>query len=58
MKQAESIGVKRFETWRVDQTRQPALFELENDCRPEAERTAAERYLEPTLFALVAEADQ
>jgi hypothetical protein len=28
-----------------------ALFELKDDCRPEAERTAAGRYLEPTLFA-------
>jgi hypothetical protein len=27
------------------------LFELKDDCRPTAERTAAGRYLEPTLFA-------
>ena len=31
--------------------RQPALFELIEDRRPPAERTAAGRYLEPTLFA-------
>jgi hypothetical protein len=27
------------------------LFDLKNDCRPAAERTAAGRYQEPTLFA-------
>ncbi len=30
--------------------RQPALFELKDDSRPAAERTAAGRYLEPSLF--------
>jgi hypothetical protein len=30
---------------------QPALFELKDDRRPTAERTAAGRYLEPSLFA-------
>ena len=30
--------------------KQPALFELIDDRRPPAERTAARRYLEPTLF--------
>jgi hypothetical protein len=30
--------------------RQPALFELKDDRRPPAERTAAGRYLEPSLF--------
>jgi hypothetical protein len=30
---------------------QPALFELREDCRPVAERTAAGRYLEPSLFS-------
>jgi len=29
---------------------QLALFELKQDCRPEATRTAAGRYLEPSLF--------
>jgi hypothetical protein len=28
-----------------------ALFELKDDCRPAAERTAAGRYAEPTFFA-------
>jgi len=26
------------------------LFELKDDCRPVAERTAASRYAEPTFF--------
>jgi hypothetical protein len=30
---------------------QPALFELKHDRRPVADRTAASRYLEPSLFA-------
>ncbi len=30
--------------------RQPALFPLIEDSRPTAERTAAGRYLEPSLF--------
>ena len=30
---------------------QPTLFELKDDCRPHAERTAAGRYLEPSLFS-------
>jgi hypothetical protein len=32
--------------------KQPALFELVDDRRPPAERTAAGRYLEPSLFTL------
>jgi hypothetical protein len=30
---------------------QPALFELKDDRRPVAERTASDRYREPSLFA-------
>jgi hypothetical protein len=30
---------------------QPPLFELRDDSRPPPERTAAGRYLEPSLFA-------
>ena len=30
---------------------QPALFELKDDSRPATERTAAGRYLEPSLFS-------
>lgn len=46
---------QQIEAWRADQARQLALFELKDDCRPEAERTAAGRYLEPSLFAFSAE---
>jgi hypothetical protein len=31
---------------------QPALFELKEDTRPESDRTAAARYLEPSLFTI------
>jgi hypothetical protein len=31
---------------------QPTLFTLYEDCRPTGERTAAERYNEPSLFTL------
>ena len=32
---------------------QPPLFELHEDFRPAAERSAAARYLEPSLFSLM-----
>jgi hypothetical protein len=32
---------------------QPPLFELKEDRRPEADRTAAGRYLEPSLFTVI-----
>jgi hypothetical protein len=41
----------QLEAWQAEQCRQLVLFELKDDCRPEAERTAAGRYLEPNLFA-------
>jgi hypothetical protein len=41
---------QQLETWRAEQCRQPALFELKEDHRPTTERTAAGRYREPTLF--------
>jgi hypothetical protein len=41
----------QLETWKAAQSRQLALFELKDDRRPAAERTAAGRYAEPTLFA-------
>jgi hypothetical protein len=34
---------------------QPALFELREDHRPASDRTAAGRYLEPSLFTLLNE---
>jgi hypothetical protein len=48
---------RQLEAWKADQRRQLALFELRDDRRPAAERTAAGRYSEPTLFGLMAERD-
>lgn len=45
---------RQLEAWKAAQPTQPALFDLREDCRPAAERTAAGRYREPTLFALMA----
>lgn len=45
---------QQLEAWRAEQCRQLTLFELKDDCRPEAERTAAGRYHEPTLLGLMA----
>jgi hypothetical protein len=44
---------RQLEAWQAAQPRQLALFELRDDCRPAAERTAAGRYQEPTLFSLI-----
>ena len=41
---------QQLEAWRAAEQRQLALFELKEDCRPAAERTAAGRYAEPTLL--------
>ena len=49
---------QQLEAWRAEQARRLALFELKDDCRPQAERTAAGRFREPTVFALLADADQ
>jgi hypothetical protein len=32
---------------------QPVLFELHDECRPAADRSAADRYREPSLFSLI-----
>jgi hypothetical protein len=45
---------QQLEAWKAAQPRQLALFGLKDDCRPAAERTAAGRYREPTLFAHMA----
>jgi len=45
---------QQLEAWRADQCRQLTLFVLKSDSRPEAERTAAGRYREPTLPGLMA----
>jgi len=44
---------QQLAAWKAAQPEQPALFELKDDCRPKAERTAAGRYQEPTLFAIM-----
>ena len=44
---------QQLEAWRAPRERQLALFELKEDCRPAAERTAAGRYAEPTLLELM-----
>ena len=48
---------QQLEAWKAAEARQLALFVVKDDCRPEAERTAAGRFREPTLFALLADAD-
>jgi hypothetical protein len=40
---------------RKAQGSQLALFEMKEDCRPAAERTAAGRFTEPTLLGLLAD---
>jgi hypothetical protein len=47
---------EQLEAWKAAQPRQPALFELRDDSRPVAERTAAGRYREPTLLTFLADA--
>jgi len=41
---------QQLEAWHAEQCRQLTLFELKDDCRPEAERSTVGRYLEPNLF--------
>jgi hypothetical protein len=43
---------QQLEAWKAEQSRQLPLFELKNDCRPQADRTAAGRYREPTFWTL------
>jgi hypothetical protein len=44
------VQLRREQREAARRAEQPPLFELRNDRRPEAERTAAGRYLEPSLF--------
>ena len=41
----------------ADRTEQPALFEINEDCRPIPARTAAGCYREPSLFSLTGRED-
>ncbi len=47
---------QQLEAWKAAQPQQPALFDLKHDSRPAAERSAAGRYREPTLLALLRDA--
>jgi hypothetical protein len=44
------LALRREQLRAFANARQPPLFELRDDSRPPAERTAAGRYLEPSLF--------
>ena len=44
---------QQIEAWKAVQPKQPALFDLKEDHRPAAERTAAVRYQEPTFPGLM-----
>lgn len=48
----------QIETWKAARPQQPALFDLKEDRRPVAERSAAGRYREPTLMTLINEAGE
>ena len=41
---------EQLEAWKKAEGQQPALFELRDDYRPQAARTAAGRYREPSLL--------
>ena len=44
------LSLRREQLRALANAKQPALFELIDDWRPPAERTAAGRFLEPSLF--------
>ncbi len=45
------LQLRREQNKAHSRAQQPALFELKDDRRPTAERSAAGRYLEPSLFS-------
>ena len=45
------LQLRREQKQALARLQQPVLFELQDDRRPEAERSAAGRYLEPSLFS-------
>lgn len=47
----ELLQLRREQRKAFARAQQPALFEIKEDRRPVAERTAAGRYLEPSLFS-------
>ena len=46
------VKLRREQREAARRAEQPPLFELREDSRPATERTAAGRYLEPSLFTL------
>jgi hypothetical protein len=48
----EVLQLRREQKKAQAQAQQPALFELKEDRRPVAERTASGRYQEPSLFSV------
>jgi hypothetical protein len=44
---------QQVEARRAASGRQLALFELKEDCRPASERTASDRFREPSLLTLL-----
>jgi hypothetical protein len=48
---SDILQLRREQRQAYERARQLTLFELKDDCRPETERTATGRYLEPSLFA-------
>jgi hypothetical protein len=47
------LAVRRAQLAARRKIEQPVLFELRDDCRPAMERTAADRYRQPSLFSLL-----
>lgn len=47
----EVLQLRREQRKAYARAQQPVLFELKDDCRPVADRTAAGRYQEPSLFS-------
>lgn len=48
----------QIEAWKAARPDQPALFDLKSDRRPQCERTAAGRYREPSLLALIQDSER
>ena len=46
----ELVKMRREQLRAIAKVRQLTLFELREDARPESHRTAAGRYLQPSLF--------
>jgi hypothetical protein len=54
-RQVCEVRRRQIEARRLAQSQQLALFELREDCRPKAERTASGRYEEPSLLTWTSE---